>query len=436
MSEQPFHILVVDDSTIVLDTFAAFLESEGYRPILAESGAEGLSYVASLPIDLVILDVRMPKMSGFEVLEILRQLYPPERLPIIMATALGASDDVVAAFELGADDYVTKPVDLAEVRARIRSQLRSKTPVAESLKQRGGLSLWAEIASGTVLDGKYRMESLIGEGQFGAVYRATQLELQRPVAVKILHAGADEDENHQARFHREALSTCRIEHPNAVAVLDFSFTDHGIPYLVMELLEGHSLGDELRIGDGRMPLARCLEILRPVCDVLAEAHALDIVHRDVKPQNVFLNQRRDVETVKVLDFGLATLIGRTAMRRRLTLEGVGPGTPLYMAPERFCDLTCSDRTDVYSVGVMLFQMLAGQPPFADPEGNPVEVAMMHLNDPPPPLGEHVTGLPAEVEELVLEALAKDPQERPSIEDLADRLAAATAALAIAEAKVA
>lgn len=436
MSEQPFNILVVDDSAIVLDTFADFLERGGLRPIVAESGAEGLSYVASLPIDLVILDVEMPGMSGLEVLKILRQLYSPEELPVIMATALDASDDIVAAFDLGADDYVTKPVDPAVVVARVRTRLRSHTPAAERRRRRGGLSPWAEVASGTVLDDRYRLEALIGEGQFGAVYRATHVPLQRPVAVKMLHTGTGESPGQQARFHREAMSTCRIRHPNAVEVLDFSFTSYGIPYLAMELLEGHSLRRELIRGGGRLPVSRCLEILLPVCDALAEAHACGIIHRDVKPQNVFLQRRHDVETVKVLDFGLAKLVGGTMLRRRLTLEGVEPGTPLYMAPERFCDLPSDDRSDVYSVGVMLYEMLAGHPPFVHPEGNTVEVAMMHLNERPRPIRELVAGVPAAVEDVVFDTLAKVPEERPSIEDLARRLVALEPSLPVVQAKVA
>jgi serine/threonine protein kinase len=436
MSEQPHHILVVDDSALVLDTFADFLDREGFRTFVAESGGEGLSYVAGLPIDLVILDVQMPGMSGLDVLKVLRQLYSPDELPIVMATALGGSDDVVKAFDLGADDYVIKPVDPAEVVARVRSQLRSRSPAAERRRRRGGLSPWAGIASGTVLDGKYRMQELIGEGQFGAVYRASHLELERPVAVKMLHTSAGEDERQQARFHREAMSTCRVRHPNAVEVLDFSFTDHGIPYLAMELLEGRSLREELDAGDGRLALPRCVEILLPVCDVLAEAHACGVIHRDVKPQNVFLQRRREVETVKVVDFGLAKLVCGAVMRRRLTLDGVGPGTPLYMAPERFCDLPCDGRSDVYSVGVLLYEMLAGRPPFLHPEGNAVKVAMMHLNDRPRPIRELVAGLPAAVEELVLETLAKDPDERPSIEDLAGRLAAFEPSRSPAQSKVA
>jgi len=232
------------------------------------------------------------------------------------------------------------------------------------------------------------------------------------------------------------MSTCRIRHPNAVAVLDFSFTHHGIPYLVMELLEGQSLQEELSAAGDRLPLPRCLEILLPVCDVLAEAHACGIIHRDVKPQNVFLQRRREGETVKVLDFGLAKLIGGTMMRRRLTLEGVGPGTPIYMAPERFCELPCSDRADVYSVGVMLYEMLAGRPPFSHPEGSAVKIAMMHLHDRPPPIRELVAGLPAAAEDLIFDTLAKDPEERPAITDLASRLAALEESLAAARPRVA
>ncbi|MEE8526665.1 MAG: serine/threonine-protein kinase [Thermoanaerobaculia bacterium] len=173
-----------------------------------------------------------------------------------------------------------------------------------------------------------------------------------------------------------------------------------------------------------------------MCDALAEAHACGIIHRDIKPQNVFLQRCRDAETVKVLDFGLAKLVGGAMLRQRLTLESVEPGTPLYMAPERFCDLPSDDRADVYSVGVLLYEMLAGRPPFVHPEGNPVKVAMMHLNDRPRPLRELVSGLPAAVEDIVFETLAKDPEQRPSIVDLRCRLAALEASTPMARSKVA
>ena len=423
MSEQPFNVLVVDDSPMLLDTLCSFLENEGYRAIPARTGLEALRLVDREFVDLVVLDIRMPGLTGLDVLKTLRLSHSPDELPVIMATALDESDDMVAAFERGANDYVTKPLDYPVVLARIQTRLRSKIPAGEREENQG--TPWAEIAPGAVLEARYRLDSKIGEGQFGVVYRATHLELERQVAVKMLRTGSRNEGDLRARFRQEGMSTCRIQHPNAVSILDFSFTPTGVPYLVMELLEGHSLDEELR-RLGRLRPARCAEILAPVCEVLAEAHGLGIIHRDVKPQNVFLHHGRRGEVVKVLDFGLAKLVGEAVMTERLTLEGVGPGTPLYMAPERFSEMPYDGRADVYSLGVALYEMLVGQPPFLALDGNPFKVAMMHLHEPPRPLRELNPEVPRGVERMVLAALAKEPERRPSVRDLARGFAEALA----------
>ncbi len=429
MSEQPFNVLVVDDSQIILDTICSFLEVEGYRAIPASGGVEALRLVDREPVDLVILDIRMPGLSGLDVLKTLRQSHSQDDLPVIMATALDESDDMVKAFQGGANDYVTKPLDFPVILARIQTRLRSKLPAGVRAEPQE--IPWADVVLGTVLEAKYRLESKIGEGQFGVVYRATHLELERQVAVKMLRTGSRNEEDMRQRFRQEGMSTCRLQHPNAVSVLDMSFTPAGIPYLVMELLEGQSLDRELG-REGRLSPTRCAEVLAPVCEVLAEAHALGIIHRDIKPQNIFLHQGRRGEVVKILDFGLAKLVGEAVMQDRLTLEGVGPGTPLYMAPERFSELPYDGGADVYSVGVMLYEMLVGQPPFVALDGNPFKVAMMHLYDLPRPIRELCPEVPRRVEEVVLEALAKESGRRPSARELGRRFAAAVATVPVAE----
>ncbi len=416
MTEQSQTVLVVDDSRFVRDTFSRFLANEGFRMIPAPGGAEALELVDRELVDLVILDIRMPGISGLEVLRSLRQQHSPEQLPVIMATSVGQSEEVITAFRLGANDYVTKPLDFPVLLARMQTQLRSKARAAAAVSM-------PEMEPGTVLEGRYRLESLIGQGQFGVVYRATHQKLRRQVAVKMLRTGAERDRDLQARFQREGMSACRLRHPNAVSVLDFSFTPSGLPFMVMELLEGHSLAEELS-RRGALSPQRAAEILLPICEVLTEAHDLGIVHRDVKPPNIFLHRGRRGEVVKVLDFGLAKLIGEEVMTQKLTLDGVGPGTPLYMAPERFCERPYDGGADVYSLGVMLYEMLAGEPPFDISGGNPLKMALMHLSEHPRPLSEIAPELPAEVGDLVARALAKNPQERPSADELGRRFAAA------------
>ncbi len=413
-SEQAFSILVVDDNPVTRVLCSRVLGRAGYRVLLAEDGIEALRLIKEEPVDLVLLDVMMPGLSGFDVLEAVRKLYPPNRLRVLMVTAKDQSEDVVRAFKLGADDYITKPLDVPVMMARIKAHLRARSAAPEPPKAA------MELGPGSVLEEKYRLESKIGQGSFGTVFRATHLTLKRPVAVKIfskgLRAGGSE-----ARFRREAISACRIDHPNAVKVLDLSVTVNGLPYLVMELLEGRSLADELR-REGCLDQARCGQLLHPICEVLSEAHEIGIVHRDIKPQNIFLHQGYQGEVVKVLDFGIAKLVDDSAFKDKMTLDGL-VGTPTYMAPERFGGGECDGQVDVYSVGVMLYEILTGRPPF-DSDGDLFKLIVLHMDEAPVPLRELRPELPPTIEQVVLDALSKDRAERPTANELSRRFDAA------------
>ena len=269
----------------------------------------------------------------------------------------------------------------------------------------------------TVLAGKYLLESVIGSGAFGIVYRARHLGLDHRVAVKVLNAAASASA--AERFRREGVAACRVRHPNAVTVMDFGVTAGGAPFLVMEHLDGRGLDAEIARA-APMPEARCAEIVLPLCGVLAEAHQVGILHRDIKPANIFLHKSRIGETVKVLDFGIAKLVDSG---QSLTVEGGIVGTPAYMAPERFRGGTLDGKADVYSLGVMLYQMLSGRLPFdGGPDGDLLAMAMMHLNEEPPPLK---SGVSPAVESVVRAALAKDPARRPGAMDFGIALARAT-----------
>jgi len=416
MSGPQFSLLVVDDSAENRELLVRRLRKRGFAVREAEDGPSALSLLDRERVDLVLLDVMMPGMSGLEVLKRLRETRPAHELPVIMATAKTESSDIVEALELGANDYVTKPLDFPVVLARVQAQLRllRPTPVAEP-------AVPQEIGPGSVLAGRYRLESRIGSGSFGTVYRARHLDLDHSVALKVLQAGVSGGSEALARFRREGISACRVKHPNAVSVLDFAVTG-GTAFLVMELLEGRSLFEELQRRP-KLPPLQAIQMLIPVCDVLAEAHRAGIVHRDIKPSNIFLQQTQRGEVTKVLDFGIAKIAGAAAVDDHATVDGTVLGTLAYMAPERFSRQPIDGRSDVYSLGITLYQMLCGCPPFVAPDSEPMALVAMHVHETPPPLSEVVSEVSHAVSAAVMQALRKQPAQRPTAEEFARNLAA-------------
>jgi ligand-binding sensor domain-containing protein len=284
-------------------------------------------------------------------------------------------------------------------------------------------SALAEALPGTVLDEKYRIDEKIGSGGYGAVYRATHMSMKCPVAVKVFKPSPGNDSAEALeRFQQEAVSACRIHHPNAVAVLDSGTSSDGIAYLVMELLNGRTLAREMSI-KGKLSVQRTARILIPVCDVLSKAHSMGIVHRDIKPDNIFLHYGQEGEVVKVVDFGIAKLMESTGSVeiKNLTATGGILGTPTYIAPERIQNQPYDGRSDVYSLGVVLYEMLCGQLPFESISGNVWSIIHMHLKETPRPPREVNPTIPEAVEALILRTLEKDPKKRPIAMELRHEL---------------
>lgn len=291
----------------------------------------------------------------------------------------------------------------------------------------------AELAVGVAVAGRYEISAFTGEGRTGTVYAALDREGGEKVAVKLLHAPLCAVEDQVKRFEREFHLTSNIDHPHIVRMLAFGAEATGPlagrHYLVMEHLDGRSLTDVL--GQDRRPkLPRLLEICAQVASALAAAHAQGVVHRDVNPSNVLLLKRRSRREchVKVLDFGLARLEDSTD-----ELTGVGErlGTAAYMAPEYISGQVLDHRGDLYALGIILFEMLVGAPPFQGPS---MRVLAAHVHEPVPRPSAHVPAVPAWLDELVLELLSKDPAERPqSAEALAARLEEGRALLTQTEA---
>jgi len=275
--------------------------------------------------------------------------------------------------------------------------------------------------------GNYVVRSKLGEGGMGAVYLAEHARLGRRVAVKVLLPEMARSKDVVARFFNEAKAATDIKNEHIVDVLDFGDLPDGTSYIVMEHLEGQSLADVLRAGP--MPLARVLHVAKGMSEALGAAHARGIVHRDLKPDNIFLVTRGgDSDFVKVLDFGIAKLTTNAGDVR--TQAGAVMGTPLYMSPEQINGSGVDQRTDIYAMGIIVHQMLAGALPFETT--TLAELLVAHATKTPPPLRARDPSIPAEVEGAVLRALEKDPARRfDSVDAFVRALASPAAPSALA-----
>ena len=262
--------------------------------------------------------------------------------------------------------------------------------------------------SGIVLDGRYRLVSLLGAGGMGHIYEGTHFALDRRVAIKVLPSELSTDARFRARFSREARAVARITHRNVVQIMDFGETPTGLVYFVMEFLEGRDLGAVLR-DTGRLPWPRARHLLLQAASALKAAHAHGIVHRDIKPGNCFvldLPHEGLVDVVKLLDFGIAKVLDGTPLTLSPLTGGDIVGTASYMAPEQAQGEPLDARSDVYSLGIMAYEMLTGQVPFVGV--NFVHVVTRHIHDRPAPLHRVVPDIIPDVEELVLRGARQGP----------------------------
>ncbi|MCK5796276.1 MAG: serine/threonine protein kinase, partial [Deltaproteobacteria bacterium] len=258
--------------------------------------------------------------------------------------------------------------------------------------------------------GNYVVVSQLGRGGMGEVYLAEHPQIGRKVAIKVLAADLLTTKELALRFLSEAKAVARIEHPNVIEIYDFGTLENGRPYYVMEVLKGRELRDLLD-ARGKLTAAELLPYLEQICAGLQAAHDCGVVHRDLKPENIFVLDRQPL-ALKVLDFGIAKILEKE-QGSGLTSLGMVMGTPLFIAPEQALGLPerISPRTDIYSLGVVLYAMLAGRPPFMDEA--PAVLLAMHIRDAPPPLRELEPSVPSPIAALVERCLHKEPERRPA-----------------------
>lgn len=261
---------------------------------------------------------------------------------------------------------------------------------------------------GRVVEGKYKIQEMIGRGGMGAVFRAENLRIGKAVALKVLYRGYNPGSEAERRFLREARVAGSLGHPNIVEVFDLGHLDDGAPFQVMELLEGQSLAQRIQ-AEGALPEAEALAIGEQVLSALEAAHESGVIHRDLKPENVFLVDRRGETVAKLLDFGVSKSVGEQT--QSITMTGVVVGTPYYLSPEQARGGRDVDhRSDLWAMGVLLYEALTGVLPF-NAESYEKLLVKIFQNRPVPPSRFQARLSPA-VEALILRALSRDPADRP------------------------
>lgn len=260
----------------------------------------------------------------------------------------------------------------------------------------------ARLVPGRVIAGRYRLEARLASGGMGEVFKATHVELGRPLALKVMRPELSGDEGFVERFRREAMTASRLGHPHIVDIID-SGSEDGQFYFVMEFLDGRTLTK--LIDDGPVELPEALELVTQIAQALDVAHRAGVVHRDLKPDNVIVLERGGRPFVKLVDFGVAKVVA--PQDQKLTTRGVIIGTPQYIAPEQAAGLAVDARADVYTLGLILFELLTGAPPLTG--ATPALVMSAHISQPAPLLS---SGFPASLRTLVARMLAKTPGDRP------------------------
>lgn len=405
-------VLVVDDTKENRTHLARRLARDGYQVTTAESGALALETLEYQPVALVLLDVRMPDMDGLEVLQHIRETATPEELPVLMVSANTDTPTKVRAMDLGANDYLQKPVEYDYLLAKLRAFLKPRDSGGRSTPRPAPATVASDpvatltapappAAPALEIGGQlrhYDLIGLLGEGAMGKVFRARDRMLLREVALKVMTY------THPAglqRFFAEARAVARISHPSIPIIYEIS--EDPLPHIALELVEGQELR-HFTEGEAINP-PQVRDWVLQIAEALQVVHQLGILHRDLKPANVMVCREGKI---KVMDFGLARV---SDDKERLTRTGEMWGTPQYMAPEHFEPAfgQVDAQSDLFALGGIFYELLTGRLAFP---GKTVLMMMFEIvsKDPPPP-HEVYSSIPIRLSEICMKALAKKKSER-------------------------
>jgi len=414
-------VLIADDNALTLRSIQLALEVIGFEVVATSDPLRVVELAATAGVDAVVLDVMMPELSGYDVIHLLRGRPDTASLPVVFLSGLGHGEDRVRGLREGADDYLVKPFEPAELALRIERLIARRAAVIAQPSALGGAATAAPeisaaditrleecMSSGAAVDnlrlGRYQILLTLGEGATGTVFRGWDTRLQRTVALKTIRLsrqvfGTDRDEL-IAGLLREAVAAARVQHPNIIAVHDV--VDAGsLAFIIMEFVNGMNLEQYVRQG---RPLVdeQVVPLAAAMARALAAAHAHRIIHHDLKPANVLLG--RD-GSVKISDFGIAEFVSSLYRDRGRVF-----GTPGFVAPECLAGAPYDEKADLFALGVTLYVCLTSTAPFA---GATLDETMRNtlLRDPPRP-GRPDRPVMPEVEELVMSLLSRERTRRP------------------------
>ena len=443
-------VLIVEDEPELGELISVHLQAAGHDTVTVTTGEEALEHLASTAFDLVLLDLVLPGINGRAVLEGIRETQSRSELPVIVVSGLDASHTITGALRVGANDYVTKPVNMDLLMVRCATMLAANAPkpadrralnalgddeknrpspighcasCESCLSENAALCVYCGSARpatgwpaldeaeasylGQTIDGRYFVERLVARGGQGEVYRVEHTDLKRVFAAKFVNIKRDRPERTEAvraRILGEIKALAKLQSPHVVRIHDVIQIDDTIFCLVMDFVNGRSVEFELN-ERRRLPLGDVIDICRQVSQGLVEAHEAGFVHRDIKPNNIMVEDLpAGGRFVRILDFGFVHNLERERDPNRFE------GTVGYSAPEQLTASPIDHRADIYALGITLYDMATGAPPFT---GKPEEVVDGHVYGDIPTLTTKLGTAPAvlELDEVLRRMLAKKPDDR-------------------------
>ncbi len=397
-------ILIVEDDPALLETLKTFLETENFEVITADDGEKGLQLALKEKIDLIVLDVNLPSLGGFEVCRKVRA--KGITTPVIMLSGEKKEElDKASGLDIGADDYLVKPFGTKELLARMKAVLRRSGLKVEETGEYFSRTETLEIPlralpRGSTFAGRYEIIEELGRGGMGQVYRATDKKIGEDVALKLLSPAIAGDKQTLERFRNELKFARKIAQRNVCRMFDLN-EEEGMPFITMEYVPGDDLKSLLK-KTGQLTIKKAISIASQVCEGLAEAHRLGVVHRDLKPQNIMIDKEGNA---RIMDFGIA----RSMKMKGITEAGTVFGTPEYMSPEQVEGKEVDQRSDIYSLGVILFAMVTGRVPFKG--DTPLTVAIKHKVEKPPEPRKFNPQIPEDLSRVILKCMEKERETR-------------------------